>query len=156
MDEERAQADILELQDRLARTASKSKNQKVKADELCITFQDLKDFPYVMQQSAWELDWDCVKGLYDFCLSILAYIFDDAILDQWSPMASSLDPQSWTNCDAEDLLYRHAVLLSLAQLNLLDPVTEREQDKQGTGLKQYIYSAVVVFIHPHPDPYYNF
>ena len=63
-------------------------------------------------------------------------------------MASSLGTQSWTDCDTKDLLYSHAVLLSLAPLNLLDPVEGREQNKQGTGPAQYVYSAMVVFVHP--------
>ena len=89
-----------------------------------------------------------MKGLYDFCLSVLAAIADDAVLDQWSPTASSLGVQSWTDCDAKDLLYSHAVLLLLAPLNQLDPAEGREQDKQGTRLTQYMYSAMVVSIHP--------
>ena len=101
-----------------------------------------------MWQSAWELDWDKVKSLYDFCLSIPAYNVDDAVLDQWLPMASSLGAQYWMDSDADDILYSHAVLLSLAPLNLLDPVNGREQDKQVTGPKQYVYSTIVVFVHP--------
>ena len=101
-----------------------------------------------MRQSAWELDWDCVKGLYDFHLGVPTYIVDDAVHDQWSPTASSLGAQSWTDCDAEDILYSNVVLLSLAPLNLLDPAEGREQNKQGTGSAQYVYSAVSMFVHP--------
>ena len=50
--------------------------------------------------------------------------------------------------DADDILYSHAVLLLLLLLNLLDPVKGKEQDTHGTGPRQYMYSAIVVFIHP--------
>ena len=129
MDETRAQSDILHFQEWLHKT-TKSKHQKTKADELLITFEDLNNFPYIMQQSTWVLD--CVKGLYDFHLGIPAYIVDDEVLHQWLSKASSHGTQSWTDSDAEDLLYSHAVLLSLVPLNLLDPAQGRQQNKQGT------------------------
>ena len=82
MDEAHAQGNVQELQDLLAKTASKSKHKKEKLAEQRITFQNLKDYPYIMWQSAWELDWDKVKGLYDFHFGIPVYIWDDAILEQ--------------------------------------------------------------------------
>ena len=84
-----------------------------------------------MWQSAWELDWDKMKGLYNFRFSVLAYIMDDAILDQWSPMASAIGTQSWTDSDADDTLYSHVVLLLLSPLKLLDLVKGKEQDRQN-------------------------
>ena len=137
----------MHLQDQLHKT-TKSKHQKTKADELCITFEGLNDFPYVMWQSTWELDWDLVKGLYDFCIGILAYIVNDKVLHQWWSTASAQGAQCWTSCDADNLLYSHAVLLLLVPINLLDPPKGREQNKQETRLAQYIYSTVVVFIQP--------
>ena len=63
-------------------------------------------------------------------------------------MVSPCSTQSWTNSDADDLLYGHVLLLSLAPLNLLNPAEGREQNKHKTGGAQYVYSAVVVYIHP--------
>ena len=58
MDEGVARHDMEELQDLLECESSKSKKLKDKADEYRTTFKNLEQYPYVMQQSAWELDWD--------------------------------------------------------------------------------------------------
>ena len=79
-----------------------------------------------MQQSDWELDWDKMKGLYDFCIGIPAFIVDDAIFNQWLPTASPASAQYWTDSDATDTLYTHAVLLSLSPQNLLNPPEGRD------------------------------
>ena len=71
LDEGKAQCDINGLQEQLQKS-SKSKHQKTKPDEQCITFKELTGFPYVMWQSAWELDWDRMKALYDFRLGVSA------------------------------------------------------------------------------------
>ena len=89
-----------------------------------------------------------MKDLYDFCIDIPSFIVDDAVLNQWSPMASPVGAQSWMDSDATDTLYAHAVLLSLSPLNLLNPPKGREQGNHGSSPKQFVYSAVVVFIHP--------
>ena len=60
MDEGAARNDMEKLQDLLECNSSKSKKLKDKADEYCITFENLEQHPYVMWQSAWELDWDKV------------------------------------------------------------------------------------------------
>ena len=60
MDKGAARNDMEKLQDLLASNFSKSKKLKDKADEYHITFENLEQYPYIMRQSAWELDWDKV------------------------------------------------------------------------------------------------
>ena len=129
-------------------TTNKSKKQKDKADEHCITFENLEQYPYVMWQSAWELDWDKVQALYNFCIGVPAFIIDDSIIAQWLPMASPSSSQQWTDLKDSDTLYTHAVLLSLMLLNLLDAAEEREQGNYKSDPKLLVYSAVVIFVHP--------
>ena len=148
MDKQTAKTDIQSLRELLDSTASKSKKHEEKADEYRITFKNLEQYPYVMRQLAWELEWDKVQGLYDLCIGVPAFIIDDAIVDQWSPMASPTGSQWWTGSDDLDTLYAHAVLLLLMPLNLLDPTQEREQGNYGSSPKQFMSSAVVVFVHP--------
>ena len=148
LDEQHARSDIRALQDLLDDHSPRSKNKKEKPYEQRITFQHLSDYPYVMWQSDWELDWDKVKGLYNFHNGIPAFIVDNAIFDQWSPTASPASAQYWTDSDGTDILYAHAVLLSLSPRNLLNPPEGREQGNHGGGPDQFVYSTVVVFIHP--------
>ena len=96
----------------------------------------------------WQSAWDKVWGLYDLCIGIPSFIIDDAIVDQWSPTASSAGSQRWTGSDDPDTLYPHVVLLSLTLLNLLNPPQGREQGNYGGSPKQFVYSAVVIFVHP--------
>ena len=84
MDEEAAKSDVQGLGELLDSTASKSKKHKDKEDEYRITFKHLEKFLYVMQQTAWELDWDKMQGLYDLCIGIPAFIINDAIIE-WLP-----------------------------------------------------------------------
>ena len=92
MDEQVARSDVEKLQELLDRTTVKSKKQKEKTEEQCITYEHLEQFPYIMRQSAWELDWDRVQALYCFHIGIPAFIVDDSIIAQWSPMASPSSP----------------------------------------------------------------
>ena len=148
MDKQTAKSDVQGLSDLLKSTASKSKKHRDRGDEYRITFEHLEKFPYVIRQTAWELDWDRMQGLYDFCLGIPAFIIDDAIIDQWSPTVSSYDTQCWTSSDDPDTLYVHAVLLSLTPLSPLDPPLGREQGNYGGSPKQFVYSAMVIYVHP--------
>ena len=122
MDEQAARWDVEKLQDLLEHTAGKSKKQKGKTEEQRITFENLDQYPYVMRQSAWELDWDKVQALYCPCISIPTFIINSSIVAQWSSMVSPSSPQRWTNAEDSDTLYAHAVLLSLTPLNLLNAV----------------------------------
>ena len=146
LDEQHATSDIHALL--LDDLSSRSMNKKEKPYEQRITFQHLSDYLYVMWQSDWQLDWDKVKGLYDFHIGIPAFIVDNAVFDQWSPTASPASPQYWTDSDATDTLYAHAVLLSLLPQNLLNPPEGREQGNHGGRPDQFIYSAIVMFINP--------
>ena len=118
-------------------------------DEHHITFENLEQYPYVMRQSAWELDWDRVQALYDFRIGVPAFIIDDSVVAQWSPTASPSSSQQWTDSEDPDTLYAHAVLLSLTLLNLLDAAEGREQGNYGSNPVLFMYSAVVVFVHPN-------
>ena len=122
MDEQAARLDTEKLQDLLESTTGKSKKQKGKTEEQCITFENLDQYPYVMWQSAWELDWDKVQALYCPHIVIPMFIIDNSIIAQWSSMASPSSPQWWTNLEDSDTLYTHAVLFSLMPLNLLNVV----------------------------------
>ena len=148
MDKQAARSDMENLQDLLEHTAGKSKKQKGKTEEQCITFENLDQYPYVMWQSAWELDWDKVQTLYCPCIGIPVFIIDSSIVAQWSSTASPSSPQRWTDSEDSDTLYAHAVLLSLTPLNLLNVVEGQEQGNYGNNPKSFMYSAVVIFIHP--------
>ena len=80
IDEEAARLDIEKLQDLLECTTGKSKKQKGKTEEQCITFKNLEQYPYIMWQSAWELDWDKVQALYCSHIGIPAFIVNDSII----------------------------------------------------------------------------
>ena len=97
MDEEVARSDVEKLQDLLERTTGKSKKQKGKTEEQHITFENLDQYPDVMWQSAWELDWDKVQALYCPHIGIPTFIIDNSIIVQWSSMVSPSSPQWWTD-----------------------------------------------------------
>ena len=101
-----------------------------------------------MRQSAWELESDKVWALYDFRIGIPAFIIDDSIVVQWLPMASPSSSQQWTDSEDSDTLYAHAVLFSLMPLNLLDAAQGRKQGNYGNDPKWFVYSAMVIFVHP--------
>ena len=101
-----------------------------------------------MRQSAWELDWDKVQALYCSCIGIPMFIIDDSIIAQWLSMVSPSSPQQWTDSEDSDTLYAHAVLLSLMLLNLLNAVEGQEQGNYRNDPKLFMYSTVVIFVHP--------
>ena len=148
MDEEVARSDMEKLRDLLESTTGKSKKQKGKTEEQCITFENLDQYPYIMRQSAWELDWDKVQALYCPHIGIPVFIIDNSIIAQWSSTASPSSPQWWTDSEDSDTLYAHAVLFSLMPLNLLNVVEGREQGNYRDNPALFVYSAVVVFIQP--------
>ena len=80
---------------------------------------------------------------------ILAFIIDDSVIVQWSLKASlAANPQRWLGLEDPDTLYAHAVLLSLMPLCILKAAECREQGNHGTDPVRFMYSAVVVFVHP--------
>ena len=102
-----------------------------------------------MLQSAWELRWDRVHALYKAHSGILAFIIDDSVIAQWSSKAShTANPQWWLGSEDSDTLYAHAVLLSLTPLCLLKAAECCKQGNHGTDPVRFMYSAVVVFVHP--------
>ena len=147
MDKQVDKSDVQGLGELLDSTASKSKKHKDKADECRFTFDHLEKFPYVMWQTAWELDRDKVQGLYDLRIGIPAFIIYDAIVDQWLPTVSPHGAQ-WTGSDDPDTLYAHVVLLLVTLLCPLNPPQGREQGNYGSSPKQFVYLAVVIYIHP--------
>ena len=150
MDKQAIRSDVEKLQKLLDRTAGKSKEQKEKTEEQHITFENLEQYPYVMQQLAWELDWDKVQALYCFCIGIPAFIVGNSIIAQWSPKASPSSPQWWTNSEDSDTLCTYVVSFSLTPLNLLNVVEGREQGNYRNDPKLFVCSAVVIFVHPGP------
>ena len=152
MDEETAWQDVASLRTLLEATAPKGKKSskhKEKPDEERITFENLEQYLFVMLQSAWELQWDRVHALYKACSSIPAFIIDDSVIAQWSSKASlAANPQWWLGSEDPDTLYAHAVLLSLTPLCILKVAECRKQGDHGTDPVRFMYSAVVVFVHP--------
>ena len=152
MDEEMARQDVASLCTLLEATAPKGKKSskhKEKPDEERITFENLEQYPFVMLQSAWELRWDRVHTLYKVRSSIPAFIIDDSVIAQWSSKASlAANLQQWLGLEDPDTLYTHAVLLSLTPLCILKAAECREQGDHGTDPVRFVYSAVVVFVHP--------
>ena len=152
MDEEMAQQDIASLHTLLEATAPKGKKSskhKEKPDEKRITFENLEQYPFVMLQSAWKLQWDRVHALYKACSSIPAFIIDDSVIAQWSSKASlAASPQQWLGSEDPDTLYAHAVLLYLMPLCILKAAECRKQGNHGANPVRFVYSAVVVFVHP--------
>ena len=117
MDEETARQDVASLCTLLGATAPKGKKSskhKEKPDEERITFVNLEQYPFVMLQSAWKLQWDRVHALYKACSSIPAFIIADSVIAQWSSRVSlTTNPQWWLGSEDPDTLYANAVLLSL-------------------------------------------
>ena len=152
MDEETARQDVASLRALLEATAPKGKKSskhKEKPDEEGITFENLEQYPFVMLQSAWELRWDRVHALYKAHSGIPAFIIDDAVIAQWSSKASlTANPQGWLGLEDPDTLYAHAVLLSLTLLCILKAAECCEQGNHSTDPVQFVYSVVVVFVHP--------
>ena len=152
MDEEMARQDVASLRTLLEATAPKGKKSskhKEKPDEERITFENLEQYPFVMLQSAWELQWDRVHALYKARSGIPAFIIDDSVIAQWSSKASlAANPQQWLGSEDPDTLYAHVVLLSLMPLCILKVAECHEQGNHGANPVRFVYSAVVVFVHP--------
>ena len=137
MDEETARQDVASVCALLGATAPKGKKSskhKEEPDEERITFENLEQYPFVMLQSAWELQWDRVHTLYKVCSGIQAFIIDDSVIAQWSSKAClTTNPQWWLGSEDPDTLYAHAVLLSLTPLCILKAAECREQGNHGTN-----------------------
>ena len=152
MDEEMAQQDVASLHTLLEATAPKGKKSskhKEKPDEERITFENLEQYPFDMLQSVWELWWNRVQALYKARSGIPAFIIDDSVIAQWLLKASlTTNPQWWLGSEDPDTLYAHVVLLSLMPLCILKVAECREQGDHGADPVRFMYSVVVVFVHP--------
>ena len=152
MDEETARQDVASLCALLGATTPKGKKSskhKEKPNEERIIFENLEQYPFVMWQSAWELRWDRVHVLYKTRSGITALVLDDSVIAQWSSKASlATNPQRSLGSEDPDTLYTHAVLLSLTPLCILKVADCCEQGDHGTDPVQFVYSTVVVFVHP--------
>ena len=136
MDEETARQDVASLRTLLGATAQKGKKSskhKEKPNEERITFENLEQYPFVMWQSAWELQWDRVHALYKMRSGIQAFIIDDSVIAQWSSkVCLDANPQRWLGSEDPDTLYAHAVLLSLMLLCILKAAECRKQGNHST------------------------
>ena len=152
MDKETVLQDVASLHALLEATAPKGKKSskhKEKPNEERITFENLEQYPFIMLQSAWELQWDRVHTLYKACSSILAFIIDDSVIAQWLLKASlATNPQWWLGLEDFNTLYAHAVLLSLTPLCILKVAECCEQGDHSTDPVRFVYSVVVIFFHP--------
>ena len=71
------------------------------------------------------------------------------VIAQWSSKASlTANPQRWLGSEDPDTLYAHAVLLSLMPLCILKAAECYEQGDHSANPVRFVYSAVVVFVHP--------
>ena len=89
-----------------------------------------------------------VQALYCPRIGVPAFVINNSIVAQWLFTVSPSSPQQWTDSEDPDTLYAHAVLFSLTPLNLLDAMEGREQGHYRDDPALFVYSAVVVFIHP--------
>ena len=72
-----------------------------------------------------------------------------SVIAQWLLKASpAANPQWWLGSEDPDTLYTHAVLLSLTPLCILKVAECHKQGDHSTNPVQFMYSAVVVFVHP--------
>ena len=113
--------------------------------ESLVTFQDLEDLPLVVQQWEFKIEWKQTNALYFFTDGIPAYIVDEEVFIQWSSAAKPDVPQAFGCSDAMPLATHHALMLSLAPFNRVNPAT----GKVLPDVKEKrVFSAVVVFVHP--------
>ena len=113
--------------------------------ESLVTFQDLEDLPLVVQQLEFEIQWKQTNALYFFTDGLPAYVVDEDVFIQWSSAAKPDVPQAFGCSDASPRATHHALMLSLAPFNWVNPAT-------GEVLldidEKKVFSAMVVFVHP--------
>ena len=113
--------------------------------ESLVTFQDLEDLPLVVQQWEFEIRWKQTDALYFFTDGIPAYIVDKEVCIQWSSAAKPDVPQAFGCSDAIPLATHHALMLSLAPFDWVNPATGKVSPDVD---EKNVFSAVVVFVHP--------
>ena len=103
-----------------------------------LTFDMMECHPLIMDQKAYEFQWDKVDGLYQFIDKLPAWVMDDQIMELWGT-GDEEAPQSFKGWEAKKAEFGQALMLSWAPARLSDvaaPQTEK------------VFSAVVVCIHP--------
>ena len=113
--------------------------------ESLVTFQDLEDPPLVVQQWEFEIHWRQTNALYFFMDGIPAYIIDEEVFIQWSSAVRSDVPQAFGCSDATPLATYHALMLSLAPFDRVNPATGEVSSDID---EKKVFSAMVVFVHP--------
>ena len=113
--------------------------------ESLISFQDLDDFPLVVQQREFEVRWRQTNALYFFTDGIPAYIVDEEVFIQWSSAASPDVPQAFGCSDTTPLATYRALMLSLAPFDQVNSATGKVLPDID---EKKVFSAVVVFVHP--------
>ena len=110
-----------------------------------VTFQDLEDLPLVVQQWEFEIWWRQTDALYFFTDGIPAYIADEEVFIQWQSAVSPSVPQAFGRSDATPLVAYHALMLSLAPFDRVNPATG---EVSPDIYEKKVFSAIVVFVHP--------
>ena len=110
-----------------------------------VTFQDLEDLPLVVQQREFEIRSRQTDALYFFTDGIPAYIVDEEVFIQWSSAVRPNVPQAFGCSDATPLAMYHALMLSLAPFDRVNPATGEVLPDID---EKKVFSAMVVFVHP--------
>ena len=93
--------------------------------ESLVTFQDLEDLPLVVQQWEFKIWWRQTDALYFFTDGIPAYVIDEDVFVQWLSAVKPDVPQAFGHSDATPLATYHALMLSLAPFDRVNPTTSK-------------------------------
>ena len=113
--------------------------------ESLVTFQGLEDLPLVVQQWEFEIRWKQTDALYFFTDGILTYVIDEEVFIQWSSAVKPDVPQAFGHSNAMPLATHHALMLSLAPFDWVNPATGEVSPDID---KKMVFFVVVVFVHP--------
>ena len=106
--------------------------------EQLLTFDMLEHHPLVMDQVAYEFQWDRVDTLYQFVDRLPAWVVDDEIVDMWASGCED-DPQIFRGWEAKKAEWGQALMLSWAPARI---------GGSAASPMVKVYTAVVVCIHP--------
>ena len=99
----------------------------------------------MVQQWEFEIRWWQTDALYFFTDGIPAYIIDESVFIQWSSAAGPSVPQVFGCSDTTPLVTYHALMLSLAPFDQVNPATGEVSPDID---EKKVFSAVVVFVQP--------
>ena len=108
-------------------------------------FQDLDDFPLVVQQWEFKVQWRQTDALYFFTDGTPAYIVDKEVFIQWLSAASPDVPQVFGCSDGTPLATYHILMLSLAPFDRVNSATGEVSPDID---EKKVFSTVGVFVHP--------